>query len=119
MFLGRRITISVFTYISSFVYFSPEVDPCLDADICDQLCIHTNGSFVCECQDGYMKNSSESGCCLATGEASLNQTAEKRMNLSQMLMQNLVSHLFFFLCSSFKMSAAVYAGSKYIYIFFT
>ncbi|KAI4897159.1 hypothetical protein NFI96_015214, partial [Prochilodus magdalenae] len=45
-----------------------DVDPCLDADVCDQLCVQSNGSFTCECHDGYLK-SSESGRCLATGDA--------------------------------------------------
>lgn len=44
-----------------------EVDPCLDADVCDQACVHSNGSFTCECCHGYV-NGSESGRCLAAGE---------------------------------------------------
>ncbi|MED6259599.1 hypothetical protein ATANTOWER_026067 [Ataeniobius toweri] len=30
-----------------------EVDVCLESDLCDQLCIHRNGSLTCECQEGY------------------------------------------------------------------
>lgn len=30
-----------------------EVDECLESDICDQLCVHRNGSLTCECQEGY------------------------------------------------------------------
>lgn len=45
-----------------------EVDPCLDADVCDQACVHSNGSFTCECRHGYV-NGSESGRCLAAGDA--------------------------------------------------
>ncbi|XP_065104474.1 low-density lipoprotein receptor-related protein 8-like isoform X2 [Paramisgurnus dabryanus] len=30
-----------------------DVDHCLDSDVCDQICIHSNESLTCECQDGY------------------------------------------------------------------
>ncbi|XP_036435572.1 low-density lipoprotein receptor-related protein 8-like [Colossoma macropomum] len=45
-----------------------EVDPCLDRDVCDQLCVQSSGSLTCECEEGYLKTS-ESGRCLATGDA--------------------------------------------------
>ncbi|KAM9475425.1 low-density lipoprotein receptor-related protein 8-like [Clarias gariepinus] len=45
-----------------------ELDPCLDADVCDQLCVHSNGSFTCECRHGYVK-SSENGRCFAADDA--------------------------------------------------
>ncbi|XP_076841668.1 low-density lipoprotein receptor [Brachyhypopomus gauderio] len=44
-----------------------EVDPCWDADVCDQVCERANGSFTCDCYDGYVKDS-EMGVCLATGD---------------------------------------------------
>ncbi|KAL7884480.1 hypothetical protein AOLI_G00072500 [Acnodon oligacanthus] len=44
-----------------------EVDPCLDADVCDQLCVQSTGSFTCGCEEGYLERS-ESGQCLATGD---------------------------------------------------
>ncbi|KAL6459412.1 hypothetical protein MHYP_G00328840 [Metynnis hypsauchen] len=45
-----------------------EVDPCLDADVCDQLCVQSSGSLTCWCEEGYLETS-ESGRCLATGDA--------------------------------------------------
>ncbi|XP_060737619.1 very low-density lipoprotein receptor-like [Tachysurus vachellii] len=44
-----------------------DMDPCLDADVCDQVCVHSNISYTCECRHGYMK-SSGTGRCLATGD---------------------------------------------------
>ncbi|KAI2661858.1 Very low-density lipoprotein receptor [Labeo rohita] len=45
-----------------------DVDHCLDSDVCDQTCVHTNGSFACECQDGYVLTVG-TGQCKATGES--------------------------------------------------
>ncbi|KAL7829096.1 hypothetical protein SRHO_G00327300 [Serrasalmus rhombeus] len=45
-----------------------EVDPCLDADVCDQLCVQSSGSLTCGCEEGYQETS-ESGRCLSTGDA--------------------------------------------------
>ncbi|XP_056319930.1 low-density lipoprotein receptor-related protein 8-like isoform X1 [Danio aesculapii] len=42
------------------------VDQCLDADVCDQICVHSNGSVVCDCQDGYLLTAG-TGQCKATG----------------------------------------------------
>ncbi|KAG7332819.1 hypothetical protein KOW79_004653 [Hemibagrus wyckioides] len=47
-----------------------DVDPCLEVDVCDQVCLHSNGSFACECRHGYMK-SSDSGRCLAAGDTAV------------------------------------------------
>ncbi|XP_028258864.1 low-density lipoprotein receptor-related protein 8-like isoform X2 [Parambassis ranga] len=33
-----------------------EVDMCLEDDVCDQLCLHINGSLTCVCQEGYHMN---------------------------------------------------------------
>uniref|UniRef100_A0AAQ6AB54 EGF-like domain-containing protein n=1 Tax=Amphiprion ocellaris TaxID=80972 RepID=A0AAQ6AB54_AMPOC len=33
-----------------------EVDACLESDVCDQLCVHVNGSFTCDCLEGYHMN---------------------------------------------------------------
>ncbi|XP_067270309.1 low-density lipoprotein receptor-related protein 8-like isoform X2 [Pseudorasbora parva] len=43
-----------------------DVDHCLDSDVCDQICTHSNGSLACECQDGY-ELTGRSGQCKATG----------------------------------------------------
>lgn len=44
-----------------------EIDMCLESDICDQVCIHRNGSLTCECQEGY-RMEPLTGECKATGE---------------------------------------------------
>ncbi|XP_035377692.1 very low-density lipoprotein receptor-like isoform X2 [Electrophorus electricus] len=45
-----------------------EADLCWDADVCDQTCVSSNGSFTCDCHEGYVKNL-ETGRCVATGDA--------------------------------------------------
>uniref|UniRef100_W5M439 Uncharacterized protein n=1 Tax=Lepisosteus oculatus TaxID=7918 RepID=W5M439_LEPOC len=42
-----------------------EIDECLDADVCDQLCFRLNGTFRCECHAGYQQ-SPKTGECKAT-----------------------------------------------------
>lgn len=44
-----------------------DVDHCLDSDVCDQICVHSNGSLACECQDGY-ELTAGTGHCKVTGE---------------------------------------------------
>lgn len=44
-----------------------EMNPCLEADVCDQLCFHTNGRLTCRCQEGYMRSALEE--CTAEGKA--------------------------------------------------
>ncbi|XP_051964889.1 low-density lipoprotein receptor-related protein 8-like isoform X2 [Xyrauchen texanus] len=44
-----------------------DVDQCLDLDLCDQTCDHSNGSPTCECQDGYVLTPG-TGQCEATGD---------------------------------------------------
>ncbi|XP_016357422.1 low-density lipoprotein receptor-like [Sinocyclocheilus anshuiensis] len=45
-----------------------DVDHSLDSDVCDQICVRTNGSLECECQDGYVLTAG-TGQCKATGVA--------------------------------------------------
>ncbi|XP_062251313.1 very low-density lipoprotein receptor-like isoform X1 [Platichthys flesus] len=39
-----------------------EVDTCLKTDVCDQLCVHGNGSFACDCLEGYSMNPTTREC---------------------------------------------------------
>ncbi|KAM7409608.1 hypothetical protein PAMA_001206 [Pampus argenteus] len=45
-----------------------EVDVCLESDVCDQLCVHMNGSLTCACHEGYQM-SAITGECKAKGDA--------------------------------------------------
>ncbi|XP_037530480.1 low-density lipoprotein receptor-related protein 8 [Nematolebias whitei] len=45
-----------------------EVDICLESDVCDQLCVHTNYSLTCKCHEGYHMDPT-TGECRANGEA--------------------------------------------------
>ncbi|KAG7487905.1 hypothetical protein MATL_G00028470 [Megalops atlanticus] len=47
-----------------------KIDECLDIDVCSQLCVHANGSFICDCEAGYLK-SPRTGECRAGGETAL------------------------------------------------
>ncbi|XP_029988385.1 low-density lipoprotein receptor-like [Sphaeramia orbicularis] len=44
-----------------------EIDACLEADVCDQTCVHSNGSFMCVCDQAYQMNS-VTGQCTAKGD---------------------------------------------------
>ncbi|KAJ8277416.1 hypothetical protein GJAV_G00074930 [Gymnothorax javanicus] len=44
-----------------------EIDECLDADVCSQLCVRENGTLTCHCHAGYLK-SPGTGECRAAGE---------------------------------------------------
>ncbi|MBN3302995.1 VLDLR protein, partial [Amia calva] len=46
-----------------------EIDECLDADLCSQLCVHLNGTYRCKCHPGYLKNPSTEDCSAAGEEA--------------------------------------------------
>ena len=35
--------------------FLTDINECLNSS-CDQICINTNGSFICECDPGYQLN---------------------------------------------------------------
>eukprot|EP00066_Takifugu_rubripes_P024057 XP_011613323.1 PREDICTED: very low-density lipoprotein receptor-like [Takifugu rubripes] len=48
-------------------YQCEEVDPCLDADVCDQVCVPVNGRITCSCHQDY-KMSPTTGECKAKGE---------------------------------------------------
>lgn len=43
-----------------------EINQCLEADVCDQLCLYTNGHLTCSCQEAYLM-SSTTGECRAKG----------------------------------------------------
>ncbi|XP_029004454.1 low-density lipoprotein receptor-like isoform X2 [Betta splendens] len=44
-----------------------EVDMCLEVDVCDQVCVHTNTSLTCACNQGFRLNAA-SGECRAEGD---------------------------------------------------
>uniref|UniRef100_A0A8C6T432 Very low-density lipoprotein receptor n=1 Tax=Neogobius melanostomus TaxID=47308 RepID=A0A8C6T432_9GOBI len=45
-----------------------EINHCLEADVCDQLCFYTTGHLTCSCQEEYMMRSA-AGECTAKGNA--------------------------------------------------
>ncbi|XP_072295295.1 low-density lipoprotein receptor-related protein 8-like [Eucyclogobius newberryi] len=45
-----------------------ELNPCLEADVCDQLCFYTNGGLTCSCLEDHQKGSA-AGECTAKGKA--------------------------------------------------
>ncbi|KAM6962531.1 low-density lipoprotein receptor-like [Aplochiton taeniatus] len=44
-----------------------KIDQCLYSDVCSQLCTRTNGTFSCDCHDGYQMNP-KTGECKAKGD---------------------------------------------------
>ncbi|KAM3619928.1 uncharacterized protein V6R79_015960 [Siganus canaliculatus] len=62
-----------------------EVDTCLESDVCDQLCVHTNGSVLCDCDRNYRMDPSSRECKAKGTEAQLFFTSSKglrRISLS-------------------------------------
>ena len=39
-----------------------DIDECLGANDCQQICINTAGSYYCECNDGFILDSNEHSC---------------------------------------------------------
>ncbi|GAA6232891.1 low-density lipoprotein receptor-like isoform X1 [Lates japonicus] len=56
-----------------------EVDACLQTDVCDQLCLHINGSLTCDCQEGYNMDPTTRECKATGDEAQLVFTSSKGM----------------------------------------
>ncbi|KAK2908004.1 low-density lipoprotein receptor-like isoform X2 [Channa argus] len=56
-----------------------EVDMCLERDVCDQLCVHTNGSVTCACHESYHMNSKTGECKAKGDEAQLVFTSSEGM----------------------------------------
>ncbi|KAK7889832.1 hypothetical protein WMY93_025392 [Mugilogobius chulae] len=48
-----------------------EINPCLEVDVCDQLCFDTNDRLTCSCHEGYVKGSAEGDCAAKGGAAQL------------------------------------------------
>ena len=47
--------------LSYMLLTSVDIDECtLNIDDCDQLCVNDNGSYHCECYDGYFRD--ENSC---------------------------------------------------------
>ncbi|CAJ1060825.1 low-density lipoprotein receptor-like [Xyrichtys novacula] len=58
-----------------------EIDLCLDRDVCDQLCIHTNDSLTCDCHEDYTMNVTTRECRAKGDKAELVFTSSKGMQL--------------------------------------
>ncbi|XP_070688328.1 low-density lipoprotein receptor-like [Pempheris klunzingeri] len=56
-----------------------EVSACLESDVCDQLCVHMNGSLTCSCHEGYQMNRASRECKAKGDEAHLVFTSSKGM----------------------------------------
>lgn len=41
---------------------SVDIDTCLENDVCDQLCVHVNGSLTCRCHGDYEMNPATRDC---------------------------------------------------------
>ncbi|KAM9358381.1 low-density lipoprotein receptor-related protein 8-like [Symphorus nematophorus] len=54
-----------------------EIDVCLERDMCDQLCVHTNRSLTCGCHDDYQINPTTRECKAKGQEALLVFTSIK------------------------------------------
>nr|XP_020467750.1 low-density lipoprotein receptor-like isoform X2 [Monopterus albus] len=54
-----------------------EIDPCLERDVCDQLCVYMNGSLTCDCLEGYHMDPATRGCKANGDEAQLVFTSSK------------------------------------------
>ena len=39
-----------------------DIDECLGANDCQQICLNTAGSYYCECKDGFILDSNEHSC---------------------------------------------------------
>ncbi|KAL6108128.1 uncharacterized protein ACO6RY_18735 [Pungitius sinensis] len=58
-----------------------EVDTCLLSDVCDQLCVHNNGSLPCHCNEDYQMNPTTGECKAKGDEAQLVFTSSKGIQL--------------------------------------
>ncbi|XP_068445967.1 low-density lipoprotein receptor-related protein 8-like [Clinocottus analis] len=54
-----------------------DVDQCLESDVCDQLCVHTNGSLTCRCNEDYRMNPTTRECKAKGDEAQLVFTSSR------------------------------------------
>ena len=47
----------------NIIYFHSDVNGCdVDNGGCSQICTNTNGSFICECNDGYLLDLDRTTC---------------------------------------------------------
>ena len=60
--------ISIYVHCTKLLTYS-DIDECtLNIDDCDQLCVNDNGSYHCECYDGYFRDNNSASCvgkCIA------------------------------------------------------
>ncbi|XP_077993853.1 uncharacterized protein LOC144447650 [Glandiceps talaboti] len=48
--------------------FCSDINECLESSTCDQLCQNLPGSFLCQCNSGYVLNSTDQTTCVETDE---------------------------------------------------
>lgn len=54
---------SLLLYTNMCIIFYPDVDECNENNaLCGQLCINTNGTYMCACNDGYFLRSDGQTC---------------------------------------------------------
>ncbi|KAM4739372.1 low-density lipoprotein receptor-like [Anableps anableps] len=73
-----------------------EVDVCLERDVCDQLCVHRNGSLTCECQEGYHMDPLTGECKAKGSGAQLVFSSSKGIQVKNLINKEyklLVPHL--------------------------
>ncbi|KAG7230673.1 hypothetical protein INR49_025390 [Caranx melampygus] len=54
-----------------------DIDICLEKDVCDQLCVHVNGSLTCDCLQGYSMNPTARECKAEGEQAQVVLTSSK------------------------------------------
>ncbi|XP_069558413.1 low-density lipoprotein receptor-like [Brachyistius frenatus] len=73
-----------------------EIEACLESDVCDQLCVHVNGSLSCDCHDGYHMDPKTRECKAKGDDAQLVFTTSKGIqwkNISGTEHKELTPHL--------------------------
>ena len=50
-------------YFTGYCHIDADIDECFEGtDNCSQICTNTEGSFTCECYDGYLLDTDEATC---------------------------------------------------------
>ncbi|KAG8130064.1 hypothetical protein E2320_016654 [Naja naja] len=73
-----------------------DIDECLNPDACSQVCVNLNGSYKCECKEGYQIDPSTKACKAIGTIAYLfftNRHEVRKMTLDRSEYTNLIPHL--------------------------